>query len=170
MHRFKAIADRAVWQAVHALIRDHSWSLSDSLNEVAFCRQDIPSALQPRCRVAHVPNPRAAPADPSAAPPPAPGNPHRKRAKSGRAAVPGRPKAKAKSTASSAGANQVPAAKAFDKSWHKKVNGVERCMRGARGRCADSSCPRSHLCAVPLPNGKPYAQKHTALEHLSTKH
>ena len=44
-------ADRAVWQAVHALIRDHSWSLSDSLNEVAFCRQDIPSALQPRpCR------------------------------------------------------------------------------------------------------------------------
>ena len=32
-------ADRAVWQAVHALIRDHSWSLSDSLNEVAFCRQ-----------------------------------------------------------------------------------------------------------------------------------
>ena len=60
-------ADRAVWQAVHALIRDHSWSLSDSLNEVAFCRQDIPSALQPRPRAAHVPNPRVAPADPSAA-------------------------------------------------------------------------------------------------------
>ena len=38
-------ADRAVWQAIHSLLRDHSWSLSDSLNEVAFCRQDIPSAL-----------------------------------------------------------------------------------------------------------------------------
>ena len=154
-------ADRAVWQAVHALIRDHSWSLSDSLNEVAFCRQDIPSALQPRPRAAHVPNPRAAPADPSAAPPPAPGNPRRKRTKSGRAATPGRPKAKA--TASSAKANQVPAAKAFDKSWHKKVNGVETCMRGALGRCTDPNCPRSHL-----PNGKPCGQKHTALEHLST--
>ena len=161
-------ADRAVWQAVHALIRDHSWSLSDSLNEVAFCRQDIPSALQPRPRAAHVPNPRAAPADPSAAPPPAPGNPRRKRTKSGRAATPGRSKAKA--TASSAKANQVPAAKAFDKSWHKKVNGVETCMRGALGRCTDSNCPRSHLCPVPLPNGKPCGQKHTALEHLSTKH
>ena len=51
-------ADRAVWQAIHSLIRDHSWSLSDSLNEVAFCRQDIPSALQPRPRAVHVPNPR----------------------------------------------------------------------------------------------------------------
>ena len=161
-------ADRAVWQAVHALIRDHSWSLSDSLNEVAFCRQDIPSALQPRPRAAQVPTPRAAPADPSAAPPPAPGNPRRKRTKPGRAATPGRPKAKA--TASSAKANQVPAAKAFDKSWHKKVNGVETCMRGALGRCTDSNCPRSHLCPVPLPNGKPCGQKHTALEHLSTKH
>ena len=155
---------------MHALIRDHSWSLSDSLNEVAFCRQDIPSDRLlcnpvPVWRIS-----RAAPADPSAAPPPAPGNPRRKRAKSGRAAVPGRPKAKAKSTPSSAGANQVPAAKAFDKSWRKKFNEVETCMRGALGRCTHSNCPRSHLCPVPLPNGKPCAQKHTALQHLSTKH
>ena len=83
-------ADR-VWQAVHALIRDHSWSLSDSLNEVAFCRQDIPSALQPRPRAVHVPNPRAAPADPSVAPPPAQGNPRRKRTKSGRRPRPNPP-------------------------------------------------------------------------------
>ena len=149
---------------MHALIRDHSWSLSDSLNEVAFCRHPVGSSTPPPCS----PNPRAAPADPSAAPPPAPGNPRRKRTKSGRAVTPGRPKAKA--TASSAKANQVPAAKAFDKSWHKKVNGVETCMRGALGRCTDSNCPRSHLCPVPLPNGKPCGQKHTALEHLSTKH
>ena len=87
-------------------------------------------------------------------------NPCRKRTKSGRGAAPGRPKAKAKSTASSAGANQVPAANAFDKEgqW------------GALGRCTDPNCPRSHLCPVPLPNGKPCAQKHIALEHLSTKH
>ena len=62
-------ADRAVWQAVHALIRDHSWSLSDSLNEVAFCRQDIASALQPRPRAAHVPNPDASALSPAVLPP-----------------------------------------------------------------------------------------------------
>ena len=73
-------------------------------------------------------------------------------------------------TASAAAPNQVPAAKAFDKSWRKKINGVETCVRGALGRCTDPNCPRSHLCPAPLANGKPCAQKHTALEHLSTKH
>ena len=41
-------ADRAAWQAIHSLSRDHGWLISDCLNEVAYCRQDIPSALQPR--------------------------------------------------------------------------------------------------------------------------
>ena len=50
-------ADRAVWQSVHALMRDQSWTLSDSLNEIAFCRQDMSSALQPRPRVQHQPQP-----------------------------------------------------------------------------------------------------------------
>ena len=164
-------ADRSVWQAIHSLIRDHSWSLADSLNEVAFCRQDIPSALQPRPRAVHVPNPRInLPQDPSLPPPPSPGGNRRKRTKSGRGAQPSRPKAKAKSAPSATASNQVPAAKAFDKSWHKKINGTEVCMRGALGRCTDPNCPRSHLCPVPLANGKPCAQKHTALEHLSTKH
>ena len=103
-------------------------------------------------------------------PPPSPGGNRRKRTKSGRGAQPGRPKAKAKSATSATASNQVPAAKAFDKSWHKKINGIEVCMRGALGRCTDPNCPRSHLCPVPLANGKPCAQKHTALEHLSTKH
>ena len=43
-------ADRSVWESVWALMRDHGWSLSDSLNEIAFCRQDFSSALQPRPR------------------------------------------------------------------------------------------------------------------------
>ena len=41
-------ADRTVWAAVTTLMRDFSWSLPDALNEVAFCRQDMTSALQPR--------------------------------------------------------------------------------------------------------------------------
>ena len=31
------LADRSVWASVSELIRDHGWSLSDSLNEIAFC-------------------------------------------------------------------------------------------------------------------------------------
>ena len=164
-------ADRFVWQSVHALMRDQTWSLTDSLNEIAFCRQDMPSALQPRPRASHMPQPRVPQlADPSLPPPPSPpGGQKRKRRSGGGQGGNGRPKPKAKPSAS-ASAQQVPAAKAFDKTWFKKVNGVETCVRGALGRCKDPNCPRSHLCPVPLPNGKPCAQKHTALEHLSTKH
>ena len=164
-------ADRSVWQSVHALMRDQSWSLSDSLNEIAFCRQDMSSALQPRPRAQHVPLPRVPhTADSSVPPPPSsPGAQKRKRRSGGGQGATARPKAKTKPSAS-ASAQQVPAAKAFDKTWFKKVNGVETCMRGALGRCKDPNCPRSHLCPVPLPNGKPCAQKHTALDHLSTKH
>ena len=164
-------ADRSVWQSVHALMRDQSWSLSDSLNEIAFCRQDMSSALQPRPRAQHVPSPRVPhTADSSVPPPPSsPGGQKRKRRSGGGQGANARPKAKTKPSAS-ASAQQVPAAKAFDKTWFKKVNGVETCMRGALGRCKDPNCPRSHLCPVPLPNGKPCAQKHTALDHLSTKH
>ena len=66
-------ADRSVWQSVHALTRDQSWSLSDSLNEIAFCRQDMSSALQPRPRAQHAPQPRIpVVTDPSVPPPPVP--------------------------------------------------------------------------------------------------
>ena len=164
-------ADRTVWQSVHALMRDQSWTLSDSLNEIAFCRQDMSSALQPRPRVQHPPQPRpTGPPDSTSAPPPSPtGGQKRKRRSGGGQGGNNRPKPKAK-PAASASAQQVPAAKAFDKSWFKKVNGIETCMRGALGRCKDPNCPRSHLCPVPLANGKPCDQKHTALAHLSTKH
>ena len=49
-------ADKAAWSSITALLRDHNWSLSDALNEVAFCRQDLP-ALQPRPRPAQPPAP-----------------------------------------------------------------------------------------------------------------
>ena len=67
-------------------------------------------------------------------------------------------------------ANQVPAAQAFDKSWFKKIDGVEVCMRGALGRCKNPQCKFTHRCPVPLPSGKPCGQQHTALEHTKTKH
>ncbi|OLP89543.1 hypothetical protein AK812_SmicGene28994 [Symbiodinium microadriaticum] len=40
------LADRSVWASVSELIRDHGWSLSDSLNEIAFCRGEMANLLQ----------------------------------------------------------------------------------------------------------------------------
>ncbi|CAE7209933.1 unnamed protein product, partial [Symbiodinium necroappetens] len=41
---------KSVWASVSELIRDHGWSLSDSLNEVAFCRGEMANLLQARPR------------------------------------------------------------------------------------------------------------------------
>ena len=118
-------ADRAVWQSVHALMRDQSWTLSDSLDET-FCRQDMSSALQPRPRVQRPPQPSPT------------GGQKRKRRSGGGQGGNNRPKPKAKPAAS---AQQVPAAKAFDKSWFKKVNGIETCVRGALRPLQGSELP-----------------------------
>ena len=101
-------ADRFVWQSVHALMRDQSWTLSDSLNEIAFCQ--------------HMPQPRPSiPLRGTSAPPPAPPGGQKRKRKSGSGqGGNNRPQPKAK-PAASASAQQVPAAKAFDKSWFKKV-------------------------------------------------
>ncbi|CAE7889740.1 slc47a1, partial [Symbiodinium necroappetens] len=48
-------ADRAVWMTVSALVRDQAWSLTDSLNEVGFCRHDMAPLLQPRPKPARSP-------------------------------------------------------------------------------------------------------------------
>ena len=74
-------ADRSVWQAVHSLMRENGWSLTDCLNEIAFCRQDIPSCLQPRPRAHSQPPPRITPPDDGQDVPPPPGNRKRKLAK-----------------------------------------------------------------------------------------
>ena len=112
-------ADRSVWQAVNALMRENGWSLSDSLNEVAFCRQDIPSCLQPRPRAQSLP-PRVTP--PADAPdvPPLPSAKRRRRSKESGKTREADAKAKPKSAAS-----VRPAAQDFDKSWFKQVNGEE---------------------------------------------
>ena len=160
-------ADKSVWQAIHALMRDHSWSLSEALNEVAFCRQDIASALQPRPRSHSTPHRGPALVSDASDPPPPPSAKRRRRTGGGSTSKlisdPASPAAKSK-------ANQVPAAQAFDKSWFKKIDGVEVCMRGALGRCKNPQCKFTHRCPVPLPSGKPCGQQHTALDHAKTKH
>ena len=41
-------ADKAIWTTVSGLVRDHNWSLTDAMNEVGFCWQDVSALLQPR--------------------------------------------------------------------------------------------------------------------------
>ena len=45
-------ADKAIWTTISGLVRDHDWSLTDAMNEVGFCRQDVSALLQPRPRAA----------------------------------------------------------------------------------------------------------------------
>lgn len=66
-------ADKAVWMAVTSAMRENSWSLSDTMSEVAYCRQDMQSALQPRPRGA--PNPVTPKKPEPKAPPRKPGTP-----------------------------------------------------------------------------------------------
>ena len=147
-------------------MREHGWPLTDCLNEIAFCRRDILSCLQPRPR-AQAPPARVNPSeDMPDVPAPPPGKRRRRSKGMGKARESeANPKAKPKSTAT-----LRPAAQEFDKSWFKKVNGDEVCMRVVLGRCKNPSCKFAHVCPVPLPNGKPCGQKHTAAEHQRTKH
>ena len=160
------LADRTVWVSVSELIRDHGWSLSDSLNEVAFCRGEMANLLQARPRP---PRPPSAPsggqkgdrkrqlgAD-------APGSGTETPRRPGKGATPAQPKGKAKASAN-------PPPKGFDPSWFRTINGKEACMRFAVGKCTKEDCRFFHGCPVPLPNGKPCGQPHTALEHAKTPH
>ena len=45
-------ADKAIWNTISGLVRDHNWSLTDAMNEVGSCRQDVSALLQPRPRAA----------------------------------------------------------------------------------------------------------------------
>ena len=115
-------ADRAVWQSVHALMQGQIM--------VAVRQLERDCLLPPRhvfCPPSHV----------SAASPGRPGGSYcgssalsstRAEAQASRWRNGPKPKT---TPAASASAEQVPAAKAFDKSWFKKVNSVETCMRGA---------------------------------------
>ena len=44
-------ADRAIWASVFAVKTEGKWSLNDSLQEIAFCRQELQGLLQPRLSV-----------------------------------------------------------------------------------------------------------------------
>ena len=160
-------ADKAVWSSVTALMRDHSWKLSDALNEVAFCRQEMASALQPRPRPAQAPAP--SPRKPNA---PAPNQPKGGGGKKqtdkpepapSTAPPPKKAKVKEEADAPDSAPKNVP--NGWDRSWPRKCSGKDICMRYAVERCSSASCRFSHVCPVPDAKGKPCGQKHSALQH-----
>ena len=136
-------ADRSVWQAVHTMLRENGWSLTDCLNEPPSAARAVPPEVLPDV------------------PPPSAGK-KRKRTKGSGKSKDNEPSGKAKANT----AALRPTAQDFDKLRFKQVHGEEVCMRAALGRCKNPNCKFSHVCPVPLPCG----QKHTAAEHQRTKH
>lgn len=57
-------ADKSVWNAVLAVQIENKWPFNDALNEVAYCRQEMQSLLQPRIRTQSRPDKRQAPDHP----------------------------------------------------------------------------------------------------------
>jgi len=167
-------ADRAVWESVWALIRDHGWSLSDSLNEIAFCRQDISSALQPRPRP---PAPVRPPLTLQPRLPHAPdaGKKRKPTAESPSPAVAkGAPKAKAKADPKARPSpKKKTIADKWDPSWATHIDGHELCKKFGLGKCKSKNCrfaPSGHRCPVPDAAGNPCGQEHSAVEHLAAGH
>jgi len=166
-------ADRAIWMTVSALVRDPSWSLTDSLNEVGFCRHDMAPLLQPRPRPARAPQLPSGPASPGKP------NPRKRTNPDGQHSAPpsavdaanpkAAPKVKAKAKVKAAPSKPGPIP-GFDPSWARVVDGADVCMKHALGKCSNPNCKYAHVCPVMLPSGKPCGQPHSALEHAAAPH
>ena len=136
-------ADKAVWMAVTSAMRDNSWSLSDTMSEIAYCRQDMQTALQPRPRSLHAPTtpkkvePKATPKKPGTPPP----------------------------------VRKDDRLKDWNESWVRKHNGKGICMRWKFSKCGSGdTCRFRHICPIPKADGTPCAQKHPAKSHKGAPH
>ena len=136
-------ADKAVWKAVTPAMRDNSWSLSDTMSEVAYCRQNMQSALQPRPRAALAP---VTPKKPDAkAAPKKPGTP-----------PPVRKDDKLKD---------------WQEPWLCKRNGKGICMRWNVSKCGSGdACRYLRVCPIPKADGSACGQKHPARAHKGAPH
>ena len=140
-------ADKSMWSTISGLVRDHSWSLTDAMNEVGFWRQDISALLQPRPK-AVAPNPGKRP------------EPKRSATSEKTDSAGGNPPRRSRRILMTK--KKPPAAEAYDKSWAKEIDGKEVCMRFVLGRCKNKKCRLFHGCPIPDRNGKPCGQNHTA--------
>ena len=138
------IADKTVWMAVTSAMRDNGWSLSDTLSEVAHCRQDMQTALQPRPR-AQAPQPSTPKKQDG---PPAP-----------------------KKTSTPPPVKKDTKLKEWNESWVRKHNGKGICMRWNLSKCGSGdSCRYAHVCPIPKADGSACGQKHTAKAHKGAPH
>ena len=136
-------ADKSVWLAVTSAMRDNSWSLSDTMSEIAYCRQDMQTALQPRPR-AHQPLVTPKKIDPK--PPP-------------------------KKTGTPPPVKKDDRLKDWNDNWVRKHNGKGICMRWNVSKCGSGdACRFLHICPIPKADGSPCAQKHPAKSHKGAPH
>ena len=149
-------ADRQAWSAVGELMQEGKWSLNDSLNEIAFCRQIFHTALAPKPR-AHLPQPRAEPKKRrhddarNSGPPPKRKSPTRSKPKDSK--------------------NKSGASSKWQESWHRKTSaGQGICIRYNITKCRSKECRYSHTCPIPKADGSPCGGAHPASQHRSAPH
>lgn len=143
--------DRASWLAVCQLMRENKWSLNDSMNEIAFCRQDFYISLQPRLTLKT--EPRLV-------------KDQRKRPFEAKPNMETSPK-KAKPGSPSASKAQQ-----WDPSWPRKLpSGQGICIRYHMTKCkAGEACRYAHACPVPDSKGVPCAGNHRSSAHRAAPH
>ena len=133
-------ADKAVWTAVTSAMRDHGWSLSDTMSEIAHCRQDMQTALQPRPRAQQhpvTPKKSEAPGPPKNSPP-------------------------IKKDTKLKEWNDAWVRKHNGKGICMRWN-LSKCGSG-------DSCRYLHVCPIPKADGSACGQKHTAKAHKGAPH
>ena len=147
-------AECSAWQSVAELMNEGTWTLNDSLSEVAYCRQVFRTALAPHPKTVQ----------------PKPDGRRRRRLPSPKA------KAKAKARTGPKADESAPAGsdtiQKYSESWAKKtVDGQGICIRFNTGRCkSGKSCRYAHVCPIPKANGEPCGGAHPAGKHQKSPH
>ena len=146
-------ADKVAWGAVSELLQEGKWSLNDSLNEIAFCRQIFHSTLAPRPRV-QLPQPRS--------------EPKKRRHDDGR--VSSQPPKKSNPPPKRQN-NKTGGSGKWEDSWHRKTTtGQGICIRYNINKCRAKDCRYSHSCPIPKSDGQPCGGAHPASQHRAAPH
>ena len=139
-------ADKTIWYHISELCESSTWSLDDALLEFTQNRGDLATLLQPRPRLAKIPQ--------------TPTFGVSKGAKG--------QKRSAKGGKSSKG-NSKPGVKWLSELWRGSQEKT-LCMRFQSGKCSNKDCRYEHLCGYPKSDGTACGANHAAIDHDKTPH
>eukprot|EP00438_Fugacium_kawagutii_P024615 Skav227274 [mRNA] locus=scaffold3803:105876:109202:- [translate_table: standard] len=139
-------ADKVAWLSVTELMYEQQWSLNDSLNEIAFCRQTFHTSLAHRLKAPNAAAAASVPQPPKRKDLPAASSTKDK-------SEPSPKQAKQSATQKKAGGEVVSfKSKDWDPSWAKQnASGKGICIRYHFGKCkAGDTCRYAHECPIPV--------------------